>query len=126
MSTAQPKPVDSKISAPEGINLGQTEQAGTEPERLEPALPELELTDEDVLDAMRQVPGYLDSGQRPLAEIMTAPALSIHKQASFNQIMRAFRRHPGRSMPVMDAEERLLGMLLRKDCLHACHIEDDR
>lgn len=200
----------------------------TEPEWTKPKLPELELTDEDVLDAMRQIPGYLDisledfraiyhlahahagerlfqqvragalmrteveplrpematgeaaralvtqackslpviddqrrvlgiltetdlmrclgvasylellfeaveqspareqhCGQQPLAEVMTAPAVTIGEQANVNQMMRAFCRHPGRSVPVVDADGRLLGMLLRKDLLHACHFEDD-
>ncbi|NBC49607.1 MAG: hypothetical protein GVY22_16855 [Gammaproteobacteria bacterium] len=44
---------------------------------------------------------------------MTQAAVTIHEQAGFNETMRAFRRHPGRSMPVVDGTERLHGLLLR-------------
>jgi CBS domain-containing protein len=53
---------------------------------------------------------------------MSQPAVTIHEQAGFNETLRAFRRHPGRSMPVVDAVGRLRGLLLRKDFLHACHL----
>lgn len=79
-----------------------------------------------LFDAVEQIPVLEQHcGQRPVAELMTAPAVRVHEQANFNQMMRAFRRHPGRSMPVVEADEQLLGMLLRKDFLHACHIEDN-
>lgn len=78
-----------------------------------------------LFDAVEHIPA-LDQGcgRRPLAEVMTAPAVTVAEQAGFAAVMRAFRRHPGRTMPVVDAEGRLLGVLLRKDFLHACHIED--
>jgi CBS-domain-containing membrane protein len=63
-------------------------------------------------------------GQRSVAEVMTSPAIGVNERAGFNEVMQAFRRHAGRSMPVVDAAGRLTGMLLRKDFLHACHIED--
>ncbi len=210
------KPTDSQIAHPERIE-------STRPES-EP--PELELTDEDVLDAMQQIPGYLDistedfrriyhlahthanerlfqqvragalmrsaveplrpmmqvgeaaralvqqnfkslpvvdgshrvigiltetnllrclragsylellfdaveqvsapdaqCGQRTVAEVMTQPAIAVNARAGFHEVMQAFRRHPGRSMPVVDANGRFVGMLLRKDFLHACQIE---
>jgi CBS-domain-containing membrane protein len=50
---------------------------------------------------------------------MTAPAVTVRPQAGFRQIIAAFRRHAGRSMPVVDDDGRLAGMLLRKDFLEA-------
>ena len=54
-----------------------------------------------------------------ISQIMTAPAVTVRPQAGFRQIIAAFRRHTGRSMPVVDDDGRLAGMLLRKDFLEA-------
>lgn len=55
-----------------------------------------------------------------VGENMSSPALCIQEGAHADQMLRAFRRHHGRSMPVIDASGRLRGLLLRKDMLHAC------
>lgn len=60
----------------------------------------------------------------PVAAVMTAPAVCIAEHAQAPQMLRAFRRHAGRSMPVVDARGRLRGLLLRKDLLHAAHLDD--
>ena len=57
--------------------------------------------------------------ETPVREAMTAPAVTVRPQAGFRQIIAAFRRHAGRSMPVVDDNGRLAGMLLRKDFLEA-------
>lgn len=57
--------------------------------------------------------------ETPVSAAMTAPAVGVGSQAGFREIMGAFRRHAGRSMPVVDADGRLLGLLLRKDFLQA-------
>ncbi|WP_242477287.1 CBS domain-containing protein [Halochromatium glycolicum] len=44
---------------------------------------------------------------------MTQAAVTIDEQAGFNETMRAFRRHPGRSIPVVDGAWRSRGLLLR-------------
>jgi len=59
-----------------------------------------------------------------VADTMSAPAVAVGEQARFDDIMRAFRQHGGRSMPVVDDQGRLRGLLLRKDFLHACHQEE--
>lgn len=55
---------------------------------------------------------------------MTAPAVSVPETAGFAQIIAAFQRHEGRSMPVVDVFGRLRGLLLRKDFLAAFHLGD--
>jgi CBS-domain-containing membrane protein len=50
-------------------------------------------------------------------EVMTAPAVCVPADAGIRQILAAFRTHPGRRMPVVDADGRLVGMLARKDLL---------
>ncbi|MBK1700503.1 HPP family protein [Thiococcus pfennigii] len=78
-----------------------------------------------LFDAVEHIPVIEEHcGQRSVTEVMTAPAITVREQDGFTAMMRAFRRHPGRTMPVVDAAGRLRGMLLRKDFLHACHIED--
>jgi CBS domain-containing membrane protein len=48
-------------------------------------------------------------------DLMTAPAVCVRGDAETHEILAAFRTHPGRRMPVVDADGRLLGMLARKD-----------
>ena len=50
---------------------------------------------------------------------LRAPGVRGGAQADFREMTAAFGRHPGRSTPVVDAEGRLLGLLLRKDFLAA-------
>lgn len=59
-----------------------------------------------------------------VARTMTAPAVTVGQEARADEILRAFRSHPGRSMPVVDVGGRLRGLLLRKDFLHAAHLEN--
>lgn len=61
-----------------------------------------------------------------VAEAMTAPAITVRPEAGFRDMMAAFRRHAGRSMPVADAEGRLRGLLFRKDFLEAIDREAHR
>jgi CBS domain-containing membrane protein len=62
--------------------------------------------------------------ETPTTEAMTAPAVTVNDDAGFREIVSAFHAHEGRSMPVVDGQGRLLGLLLRKDFVKACHLED--
>jgi CBS-domain-containing membrane protein len=55
-----------------------------------------------------------------VADTMSAPAVTVHELGTVNQILDCFARHDGRSMPVVDAQGRLRGLLLRKSFLQAC------
>lgn len=57
--------------------------------------------------------------ETPVREAMTAPAITVRPEAGFREIVAAFGKHAGRSMPVADADGRLRGLLLRKDFLEA-------
>jgi CBS-domain-containing membrane protein len=59
-----------------------------------------------------------------VAEAMSAPAVCVGEQAPAPALLGAFRRHSGRSMPVIGADGRLRGLLLRKDLLQAAHLDD--
>jgi CBS-domain-containing membrane protein len=60
--------------------------------------------------------------QRSVRDLMTSPAVTVPETADFLRMMGAFGRHPGRAMPVVSADGRLVGLLLRKQFLHACHL----
>lgn len=62
--------------------------------------------------------------ETPVSKAMTTPAVTVRENAGFAETIAAFRRHQGRSMPVVDGEGRLLGLLLRKDFLSAYHLEN--
>jgi CBS-domain-containing membrane protein len=52
--------------------------------------------------------------------VMTTPAVTVPENAGFGEIVAAFATHEGRGMPVVGADGRLRGLLLRKDFLGAC------
>lgn len=54
---------------------------------------------------------------------MTQPAVTVGADAGFSEIMGAFARHGGRSMPVVDGNGRLAGLLLRKDFIASFHFK---
>ncbi|MCG6932688.1 MAG: CBS domain-containing protein [Gallionella sp.] len=64
--------------------------------------------------------------ETPVSKAMAAPAVTVRENAGFAETIAAFRRHKGRSMPVVDGDGRLLGLLLRKDFLSARHPESLR
>ena len=55
---------------------------------------------------------------------MTQPAVTVSQDAGFLEILEAFHRHGGRSMPVVGADGRLLGLLLRKDFFAAYKLKE--
>jgi CBS domain-containing membrane protein len=59
-----------------------------------------------------------------VSQAMTQPALTVGADAGFVEMMVAYRRHEGRSMPVVDENGKLLGLLLRKDFFAAFHFEE--
>jgi len=119
-------------------------------ERLPPdsagaALPELELTDGDILDAMQHIPGYLDIttedfriiyhlahrhavgrlfGKVRAAGPMQAEVAPLPPEMSLDEAVKALVRSGCQALPVVDSESRLLGLLLRKDFFSADHLEN--
>jgi CBS domain-containing protein len=57
---------------------------------------------------------------------MTQPAVTVSQNAGFLEILEAFHRHGGRSMPVVAADGRLLGLLLRKDFFAAYKLKESQ
>jgi len=55
--------------------------------------------------------------ETPVSAAMTHAVVTVSENASSMEIMDAFSRHGGRSMPVTGANGKLAGLLLRKDFL---------
>jgi len=55
---------------------------------------------------------------------MTQPAVTVSRDAGFLEILEAFHGHGGRSMPVVGADGKLLGLLLRKDFFAAYKLKE--
>jgi CBS domain-containing membrane protein len=62
--------------------------------------------------------------ETPVSEAMRTPAITAGENDSFFDVIAAFHKHEGRSMPLVDAAGHLRGLLLRKDFVHAYHLED--
>lgn len=62
--------------------------------------------------------------ETPVSQAMTASPVTIDEQAGFFRIIAAFRGHAGRSMPVVDSDGHLRGLLLRKDFIESFQLED--
>lgn len=109
--------------------------------RNEPDVPELELSDADILDAMEHIPGYLDittedfrtvyhlahrhAVERLFGRILAPDALpSLAPQMTLDEAAKILEQSGHKAMPVHDAQGRLCGLLLRKDFL-AAFIRDE-
>jgi len=57
--------------------------------------------------------------ETPVSAAMTTPAVTVSGDAGAQDIMRAFQRHPGRSMPVVSSDGQLQGVLFKKDFIAA-------
>lgn len=61
--------------------------------------------------------------ETPVSQAMTAPAVTVTRDAGFEEVINAFHQHNGRSIPVVNSDGRLLGLLLRKDYFSAYNLE---
>lgn len=81
---------------------------------------------EQLLDLCMQLyeaPDSLDLGlfDQQIDARLTKPAVEVEAGAHLLEILRAFGRHPGRSMPVVESDGRLVGLVLRKETLQAIY-----
>lgn len=58
-----------------------------------------------------------------VSEAMTTNPVAIGREAGFREITAAFHRHRGRSMPVVEADGKVCGLLLHRHFISACHLE---
>jgi CBS-domain-containing membrane protein len=102
--------------------------------------PELELSDEDILDAMQRLPGYLDIttedfraiyhvahahaverllGRLRASQLMERDIEPLAPDMNLETAARSLLRQQRQALPVVDAVQRVVGMLSESDFLHA-------
>lgn len=62
--------------------------------------------------------------ETPVSTAMTQPAVTVGRDAGSMEILDAFHHHGGRSMPVVSADGKLLGLLLREDFFAAYKLKE--
>ncbi len=100
--------------------------------------PGLDLKEEDILEAMRSIPGYLDitpgdfkeiyrlafqhalarlSREVSAAEIMTQDVVTVNPDTPVADVAAAMGRRGVSGLPVVDADNKVVGMISEKDFL---------
>lgn len=62
--------------------------------------------------------------ETPVSAAMTKTVVTISLNAGSQEILEAFNRHKGHSMPVVDVDGKLLGLLLKKDVFAAFKLKE--
>ena len=105
----------------------------------------MELKEEDILEAMRAIPGYLDitpgdfkevyrlAFQHALerlnravtaAEIMTIDVVAVNPETPVAEVAAAMGRQGVSGVPVVDAENQVVGVIWEKDFLSRMGVKD--
>jgi CBS domain-containing membrane protein len=113
--------------------------------QLSPGL--MELKEEDILEAMRAIPGYLDitpgdfkelyhlAFQHALerlnravtaAEIMTTDVVAVNPETPVAEVAAAMGRQGVSGVPVVDAENQVVGVISEKDFLSRMGVKEPR
>ena len=112
----------------------------------EPApTPGIEIKEEDILEAMRAIPGYLDitpgdfkevyrlafqhalerlSREVTAAEIMTTDVVTVQPDTPVAEVAAAMGRRGVSGVPVVDAGQRVVGVISEKDFLTRMGVKD--
>jgi CBS domain-containing membrane protein len=119
--------------------------AGDNPER-RPG-PDLDLKEEDILEAMRAIPGYLDitpgdfkeiyrlafqhaverlSQNITAAEIMAQDVVAVNPDTPVADVAAAMGRRGISGLPVVDAENIVVGMISEKDFLSRMGVKESQ
>jgi CBS domain-containing membrane protein len=109
--------------------------------------PGLDLKEEDILEAMRAIPGYLDitpgdfkeiyllafehalerlSRDVTAAEIMTRDVVTVNPETPVAEVAAAMGRRGVSGLPVVDAENKVVGMISEKDFLLSMGVAEPR
>lgn len=107
-----------------------------------PSLSPLDISDTDVLNAMKEINGYLDitpadakelyhhayklaverlSNFIKARDVMTAPVVSVQKDTPLQRVAEIMARHHISGLPVIDSKGKVVGLISEKDFLR--HME---
>ena len=107
--------------------------------------PGIEIKDEDILEAMRAIPGYLDitpgdfkevyrlafqhalerlSREVTAAEIMTTDVVTVTPDTPVAEVAAAMGRRGVSGVPVVDAGQKVVGVISEKDFLTRMGVQD--
>ncbi|MCK9375681.1 MAG: CBS domain-containing protein [Syntrophobacterales bacterium] len=111
------------------------------------AAPGIDLKEEDILEAMRAIPGYLDitpgdfkevyrlafqhalerlSRAVTAAEIMTADVVAVKPDTPVADVAAAMGQHGVSGVPVVEADHRVVGVISEKDFLSHMGVSEPR
>jgi CBS domain-containing membrane protein len=117
------------------------------PDNLKDFPPGIDLTDEDILEAMQGIPGYLDitpgdfkevyrlafqhalerlSREVTAAEIMTTDVVAVNFDTPLAEVAAAMGRRGVSGVPVIDAERQVVGVISEKDFLSRMGVVEPR
>jgi CBS domain-containing protein len=67
----------------------------------------------------RMVPHYDDLMRRTVAGVMTREFIYVGRETKLTRVLQLMTEHRLRSLPIMDADSRLAGMIAREDVIRA-------
>ena len=67
----------------------------------------------------RMVPAYDDLLSRMVADVMTPEFIYVDPETKLSRVLQLMTDHRMKSIPVLDAEQRLVGIIARKDIMSA-------
>jgi CBS domain-containing protein len=65
------------------------------------------------------MPRYDDLMKRPVADVMTSEFIYVGEETKLTRVLQLMVDHRLRSMPVIDGDQRLAGMISREDVMRA-------
>jgi CBS-domain-containing membrane protein len=67
----------------------------------------------------RMVPAYDDLLSRMVADVMTPEFIYVDSETKLSRVLQLMTDHRTKSIPVLDAEQRLVGIIARTDIMRA-------
>jgi CBS domain-containing protein len=67
----------------------------------------------------RMVPAYDDLLSRMVADVMTPEFIYVDPETKLSRVLQLMTDHRTKSIPVLDAEQRLVGIIARTDIMRA-------
>jgi CBS domain-containing protein len=78
-----------------------------------------------VFTPMHMVPRYRDLMKRTVGDVMTPDFIYVGTATKLTRVLQLMVDHRLQSMPVIEADQRLVGMISRRDVIRALQRDDD-